>query len=107
MGNSNEMNYENFICKIWETSNRMGDPFGLADTDTYENEIENLGERLLFSLEAGLRRLKCIFENDPKYSENNREYSKNVLERFSKIKTPDDFDEIIKESLKYLEGINF
>ena len=83
----------------------MSDPFGLGDANIYDSEINNLGRRLMFSLEAGLRKLKYKFETS-KYSDSDRAFSKTALDKFLNLKTADDVDEIINEVLNYLENIN-
>lgn len=102
MWNSSEMKYERLILLIWDTEERMSDPFGLGDADIYVEEINQLGKRLLFGLEAGLRRLKYKFEG-PNYSDNDRAFLKETLQKFSNIKSTEDVDYIIDEVLNYLE----
>lgn len=105
MWNSREMKYERLILLIWDTTQNMSDPFGLGDANIYISEIDKLGKPLMFSLEAGLRRLKYKFETS-QYSENDRAFSKISFDKFLNIKTPEDIDEVINDVLKYLENIN-
>ena len=106
MWDSKEMKYERLILLIWEKTEIMSDPFGLGDANIYEDEINHLGKRLLFSLEAGLRRLKYKFETSPNYSDSDRFFSKVALDKFSNIKSAEDIDDIINEVLNYIENIN-
>lgn len=81
MHNSIAMKYENLILKIWNKTERMIDPFGLADADLYEKEIKTLEKKLMFSLEAGIRRLNYKFE-DFGYTDTDRFFCKRLNTRF-------------------------
>lgn len=105
MNNSKEMKYERLILLIWDTEERMCDPFGLGDADIYDAEINDLGKTLIFSLEAGLRRLKYKFEQ-PNYSENDRTFLNEIYHKFTTIKSSIDIDHIINKLLNYLERKN-
>ena len=101
MDNSLEMKYERLILSIWEVTERMDDPFGLADADLYDREIKTLGTKLMFSLEAGIRKLNYKFQNSD-YSDIDRLFAKQTLQDFYSISCPDDFDILVKKNLDYL-----
>lgn len=101
MLNSLEMQYERLILRIWDKTERMDDPFGLADADLYDREIKTLGIKLMFSLEAGIRRLNYKFQNSD-YSDIDRLFANETLRDFFSINCPNDFDILIKKTLDYL-----
>ncbi len=102
MFNSLEMQYERLILKIWDKTERMDDPYGLADADLYDKEIKTLGKNLVFSLESGIRRLNYKFQ-DFGYTDADRLFTKELLQDFFSINSPNDFDRLVKRILVYLE----
>lgn len=102
MDSSLEMKYESLILKIWDKTEQMDDPFGFANADLYDREIKTLDEKLMFSLEAGLRRLNYKFQNSD-YSEIDRLFANEILLDFFSINCSDDFDALIKKTLDYLD----
>ncbi len=95
MYNSLEMKYERLILRIWSKTEPMDGPFGLANADLYDREIKNLDKKLMFSLEAGIRRLNYKFHNSD-YSEIDRLFANEALQDFSIINCSDDFDNLKK-----------
>lgn len=104
MFNSLEMQYERLILKIWDKTERMDDPYGLADADLYDKEIKTLGKNLVFSLESGIRRLKYKFQHSD-YTDTDRLFTNEILQDFFSINCPNDFDILIKKTLNFLDKL--
>ena len=88
-----DLMYEVLILKIWDKSTRCSDPFGLADADTYDSQIKKLSKEILFSLEAGLLRLKNIWQNSEHLA-----FIEEMVDDFHEIKTSEDFDTIVSKT---------
>jgi|SRR5690606_12835698 len=103
MWNSNEMKYERLILLVWKKVDRNSDPFGLADADIYDSGIKTLDRNIMFSLEAGLRKLKNDFEINENGTQEKRDFIKNMINKFYEIKNEEDFDEVVDTVLKFIE----